>query len=244
MSGHKIKIYSDFDGTITNGDVWDTWIRLGNHFIKDKEKWSQVIRDFEAQKIGARECYHRELELMEGFNLDEFNRIIDTQPLDSGFLEFLKFCTEQDIPFTILSEGMDYYIERILLNNNLVLPYYANRLLIADDKKSIALDFPYSDSECTKCGCCKRNLLMNMTGDDEISILIGDGYSDTCVAHYADIVFAKKALASYCWKNNITYFDYVTFNDIRKKIEKIISQKKFNQRQTAKLNRRSLFLRG
>lgn len=244
MSEYKIKIYSDFDGTITNGDVWDTWIRLGNHFIKDKERWAQVISDFEEQKIGARECYHRELELMEGFNLDEFNRIIDTQPLDSGFIEFVKFCNKKNIPFTILSEGMDYYIDRILTNNNLTLPYYANRLLISDDRKSIALDFPYGDSECSKCGCCKRNLLMNLTGDDEISILIGDGYSDTCVAHYADIVFAKKSLASYCWKNNITYYDYVTFNDVRRKIEKIILQKQFKHRQSAKLNRRSIFLRG
>jgi hypothetical protein len=31
---------------------------------------------------------------------------------------------------------------------------------------------------------------MNMTGDDEISVFIGDGFSDAYI-QYADIVFAK-----------------------------------------------------
>jgi 2-hydroxy-3-keto-5-methylthiopentenyl-1-phosphate phosphatase len=116
--------------------------------------------------------------------------------------------------------------------------------VLHEDKKSFHLEFPFSDSDCTKCGTSKRNLLMNMTGDDEISVFIGDGFSDACVVNYADIVFAKKSLASYCWKNNITYFDFNDFGDIQRKIEKILHQKNIKHRQTAKLKRRDVFLRG
>jgi 2-hydroxy-3-keto-5-methylthiopentenyl-1-phosphate phosphatase len=85
---------------------------------------------------------------------------------------------------------------------------------------------------------------MNKTADCEISVFIGDGFSDACVVNYADIVFAKKSLASYCWKNNITYSEFQSFADIIKKIEKILHNKKLKHRQSAKLKRRDVFLRG
>ena len=86
--------------------------------------------------------------------------------------------------------------------------------------------------------------MLNMTGDDEISVYIGDEISDGCAAGYADIVFAKKSLASYCWKNNITYFEYKDFRDIKNKLEKILTMKNIKHRQRAKLKRREVFLSG
>jgi 2-hydroxy-3-keto-5-methylthiopentenyl-1-phosphate phosphatase len=237
----NLKIYCDFDGTITHKD---TWRDIGAFFIKQKDKWMRIQDKFREEKIGVRECFLREISLVEDFDLEKFNEIIDEQEIDESFQEFIRFCRSNSIPLTILSEGMDYYIGRILMNNGIDLPYYANRLIISDDKKNISLEFPYSDSECNKCGCCKRNLLINNTGDDEISVFIGDEISDGCVSYYADIVFAKKSLASYCWKNNITYFEYKNFSDIKNKLEKILIKKNIKHRQTAKLKRREVFLRG
>lgn len=237
----KLKIFSDFDGTIS---LYDTWIEMGEFFINDKEKWAAVIKEFEEQKIGARECFLRECALIENFDITEFNRIIDAQRLDPMFGKFVEFCNKNNLPLTILSEGMDYYIGRILANHRIDLPYFSNKLIISADGKSIGLEFPYSDSDCTKCGTSKRNILMNMCGDDDISVFIGDGFSDACVVNYADVVFAKKSLASYCWKNNITYYDYQTFGDIIRKLEKLLDSKSLKHRQAAKLKRREVFLRG
>jgi HAD superfamily phosphoserine phosphatase-like hydrolase len=238
---NKLKIFSDFDGTIT---IYDTWIEMGEYFIKDKESWAGVIRDFELQKIGARECFIRECSLIEDFDLVKFNEIIDNQNIDTKFIKFINFCESFGIPVTILSEGMDYYLERILSKFRLELPYFSNRFVLHDDKKSFHLEFPYSDSDCIKCGTSKRNLLMNMTAEDEISVFIGDGFSDACVVNYADVVFAKKSLASYCWKNNITYFEWNDFGDIQNKLEKLLKQKQIKHRQTARLKRRDVYLRG
>ncbi|MBE2218364.1 MAG: HAD-IB family phosphatase [Ignavibacteria bacterium] len=237
----KLKIFSDFDGTIS---FYDTWIEMGEFFINDKEKWAAVIKEFEEQKIGARECFLRECALVENFDITEFNRIIDAQRLDPMFGKFVEFCNKNRLPLTILSEGMDYYIGRILGNHGIDLPYFSNKLIISADGKSIGLEFPYSDSDCAKCGTSKRNILMNMCGDDDISVFIGDGFSDACVVNYADVVFAKKSLASYCWKNNITYYDYQTFGDVIRKLEKLLDSKSLKHRQAAKLKRREVFLRG
>jgi len=238
---HKLKIFCDFDGTITAKDVW---LEAGEYFIKKKDEWDSVIAAFESQDIGARECFLKECRLIEDFDLSKFNEIIDNIPLDSKFKEFYTFCASHNFPLTILSEGMDHYISRILNNNVLDIPSYSNKFVYPDAQNKVGLEFPYSDSECKRCGCCKRNLLLNMTGDDEISVLIGDGFSDTCVAEYADIVFAKSFLASYCWKNNITYFDYKDFGDVHKKLEKIIEKKVIKPRQNARVNRKDVYLRG
>jgi len=216
---------------------------MGEYFIKDKESWNNVITRFENMEIGARECFLKECSLVQDFDMNKFDEIIDSIELDSKFKEFVDFCSKEEIPVTILSEGMDYYIRRILAKHDLSIPYYANKFVLTEDNK-IGLEFPYSDSECTRCGCCKRNLLMNMTGDDEIAVLIGDGFSDVCAANYADIVFAKKSLASYCWKNNITYFDYDDFGDVKNKLQKILEKKIIKPRQNARVNRKDVYLRG
>lgn len=237
----KLKIFCDFDGTITKKDVW---IDTGEYFINDKVQWAIVLEKFNKGEIGARNCFLQEAALIENFDFEIFNKIIDKQEIDSHFGEFAEFCHSNNIPVYILSEGMEHYISRILGNIQADLPYYANAMIFSEDNKSFKLEFPNSDSDCDTCGCCKRNLILNLTGDDEISVYIGDGMTDTCAVQYADMVFAKKTLASYCWKNNITYFEYQNFSDIKNKLEKILAQKRIKHRQTAKFKRREVYLRG
>jgi len=105
-------------------------------------------------------------------------------------------------------------INYILKKENLDLTVFSNKLTIVSDLNgnilSLGCEFPYYDEHCNWCGTSKRNILMSNTNDlyGDISVFIGDGISDSCIVNYADIIFAKKNLASYCWKNNITYFEF------------------------------------
>jgi len=92
----------------------------------------------------------------------------------------------------------------------------------------------------------KRNVLINNTNDldGEVSVYIGDGVTDYCAVNYADIVFAKDKLASYCWKRNITYFEFKTFFDVMNKIEKLETKNRIKHRQEAKLKRRDVLMGG
>jgi len=47
-----LKIFCDFDGTITKNDVW---IDTGEYFIRKKDQWGKVLEEFEKEEIGARE---------------------------------------------------------------------------------------------------------------------------------------------------------------------------------------------
>ena len=239
---YKLKFYTDFDGTITMSDVWVNSI---GKFIKDKEKLKEIEDDFIDLKISARECIKRELEIVEDFSFEVFNKYLDDESIDPYFKKFLKWCEENSYPVTILSEGLDYYIEYILKREELDIKFYSNKMVV-NDSNEVRCEFPYRDEVCNYCGVSKRNILVNSTNDldEEISIFIGDGVSDYCVSNYADILFAKKRLASYCWKNNLTYFEYKDFSDVMKKIDKLKEQRKIKHRQEAKVRRKDVFLGG
>jgi len=241
----KLKIFCDFDGTVTKNDVWVS--ALGK-FIKDKEKFQIVCDEFINNVITSRECNVRELALVENFSFEKFNEYIDEEELDDYFRDFLKYCEINGYEIFLLSEGLDYYINYILEREKLNLKFFSNKLIRSYENGKIKLscDFPYTDEVCNYCGMSKRNILINNTNDwdNEISVFIGDGVSDYCASNYADIVFAKKRLASYCWKNNITYYEFKNFNDIINKLEKLKIKHKIRQRQNARILRRDVFLGG
>jgi len=242
-----LKIFCDFDGTVTKKDVWVN--SLGN-FIQDKEAFENICHQFDNLLISSRECIRRELDLLKDFTFEKFDEFIGNEEIEDDFIHFLDYLNVNKYEIFLISEGLDYYINRILARYNLShMKVYCNKLSYFYDENGIInldCEFPYSDEVCSFCGMSKRNVLINNTDEinKEISVLIGDGASDFCVSNYADIVFAKGKLASYCWKNNISYFEYRNFSDIISKIEKLKEKNKLKQRQTARGLRRDVFAGG
>ncbi|MEO8664363.1 MAG: MtnX-like HAD-IB family phosphatase [Ignavibacteria bacterium] len=242
MKSFRLKFFIDFDGTITKNDVW---INSLGKFINDKEKFARICEDLYTQKIGTRETVIRQLELIEDFSIDKFNSYLDEEPIDEHFKDFVTFCKEHDFDIRVVSGGLDHYITYILNRENIDLKCYACKMIWDERTKKLSSEFVHTDEYCRSCETCKRNILINSTNDleNEISVYIGDGASDYCVSGYADIVFAKGRLASYCWKNNITYFDYKNFSDIKNKIIKL-TEKKISHRQEAMIRRRDVMMGG
>lgn len=250
MKDYKLKIFCDFDGTVTKNDVW---VSAMGKFIKDKKKFEVVCEEFISNVISARECNLRELDLIEDFSYETLNKYLDEEELDDYFRDFLEYCRKNNYEITLLSEGLDYYITYILKRDNLDLKFFSNKLIVkkiinenGNCKTKLTCEFPFPDEHCTYCGMSKRNIIINNTNDldNEVSVFIGDGISDFCASNYADIVFAKKRLASYCWKNNITYFDFKNFNDVMLKLESLKNKNKIKHKLTAKNLRKEVFLGG
>jgi 2,3-diketo-5-methylthio-1-phosphopentane phosphatase len=243
MKNYKLKIFCDFDGTISKNDVWVDTI---NQFVTDTVKFESLLEEFESGNIGSREIGKMHLELVENFSLDKFNESIDKQEIDEHFKDFLSYCDEQGLEFCIVSSGWNHYINRIMKRENIDVKVYSSKLVMESESGKLYTEYEYSDEYCKLCETCKRNILINNTNDldNEISVLIGDGVSDFCVSNFADIVFAKGKLASYCWKNNITYFEYSNFSDIKNKLIKITEKNRLKHRQEAKIRRRDVFMGG
>ncbi|MBM7853964.1 2,3-diketo-5-methylthio-1-phosphopentane phosphatase [Desulfohalotomaculum tongense] len=199
--------FLDFDGTITKNDVVATMV------IKFcRPGWEELNNQWERGELSTEDCANKTFALFDA-TMEDIYRLLDTIELDNFFVDFVRVCKAGSYPIYILSDGYDILIQYILNRHGLSgLPVYANKLVTGSKGFSIACT--YKNPHCQKCGTCKKNLLHHLKGQNTQTVYVGDGCSDTCVCHEADIVFAKGSLLRYCHKNNVKALAYTSFQDI------------------------------
>jgi 2,3-diketo-5-methylthio-1-phosphopentane phosphatase len=250
MTFSMIKVFIDFDGTITRQDVGDTMFETFGG-----KKCLKFIQDYREGKLSALDCFRKECLSCGEVNKKELDGFIDSQEIDRSFKIFLNFCNDQELSYHIVSDGMDYYIQRILERNCLSdVPYFTNHLdlepLDGTTRVLFKPSFPFTDEVCDRCAFCKRNHILTLCNDDDIIVYIGEGYSDHCPVRYADIVFAKDDLQKYCHQENISYFEYRTFADIIERMTNILERQQskknslLRKRRQAQLAAREAFIGG
>lgn len=239
-----LKIFLDFDNTISQGDVGDA---LFEQF--GGEVCLQYDREYREERLTAKECIRKKCAACGEIDWRALEAFVDSRSIDPSFPEYIDFCKTHGLDCTIVSDGFDYYIGRMLRRFNIHdVPFFANTLEfeLTDSGAMVRLvpSFPYDDEECTRCACCKRNIIISRSGEEDVIVYVGDGYSDRCPVQYADVVFAKPELQDYCQRHNISYYEYRTFNDVRARLEELLRRKRVHKRHTAEANRQALFLAG
>lgn len=237
-----LRVFCDFDGTIASDDVGN---RLFSTFAG--EKAVEIVQRYLNDEINAREFLLQECAAIDSITPGELAKFVDQFEIDPHVPNFVQFCSAHEIPITILSDGLDFYVERILKKYKLAhVTWFANHAKFVRRGNAMKLvpSFPYRDAECDRCGNCKRNHVLTMSGDDDIIVYVGDGISDRCPVRYADIVFAKHTLIPYCQEQNITYHEFRHFGDVQSRLEKVIQQKRIRKRREAEMARRELFQQG
>jgi len=212
---NNCRLYIDFDFTITTDDV-------GNRFytyFSDGEN-EPLVRQWLKREISSYTCLTEEARLCHG-TLEEYQAYVDKFEIDPGFPDLIRFCEREGIPLEILSDGLDFYIERILRKYGIDgITYYANHADISADGLKITL--PYWTPNCPECGNCKGERIKTMRQDGDTIIYIGDGFSDLCAVKQADLIFAKDDLADYLRQNSKDFIEYNNLEEVRVKLEKYI----------------------
>ncbi len=245
-----MNVFIDFDGTISLQDVGDAMFeRFGGVRSVD------AIREYREGKISAVECFRRECNACGEVDKNALDVFLDAQEIDSTFKTFIGFCREHSLNPYIVSDGMDYYINRMLKNNGIEnVPLFSNRLEL-DPVHGTSLvrlqpSFPFTDEVCDRCANCKRNHMLTVSAEDDILVYIGEGYSDRCPARFADIIFAKDELLQYCNQENISYYEYKTFTNVQDRLKSLIEKKSSqkrphnHKRRQAELARREIYSGG
>ena len=245
----SLKIFADFDGTITVNDVGDALFeRFGGVGCRE------IIQLYQEGQISAAECFRRESAACGIVDVAAMNAFLDHQPIDPTFREFVRFCAAEQIALTIFSDGMDYYIWHILSREGLGhLPLFSNRLnlLPCSDALHVRFDpeFPHESDSCDRCASCKRAVMVSNTSDDDVVIMIGEGFSDRCPAPYADIIFAKDNLLTWCREQELLHYEYRSFGDIARRLHEMLSvhrtqpgKSRLHKRRQAELARKALFV--
>ncbi|MEX2191473.1 MAG: 2,3-diketo-5-methylthio-1-phosphopentane phosphatase, partial [Bacteroidota bacterium] len=104
-----LRIYCDFDGTAAFRDVGNSLFRT---FAGEKSE--SIVADYLSGTINARECLARECEALGPVQRKSLEEFVDGFQLDPTFAPFVGFCRSRDIPLTILSDGLDFSVQRLL----------------------------------------------------------------------------------------------------------------------------------
>jgi 2-hydroxy-3-keto-5-methylthiopentenyl-1-phosphate phosphatase len=203
------QVWLDFDGTISTADVLDELIAQ----YANSNAWQELERQWQAGKIGSRECLLREFAMLRVSALD-LDRFLDRIPLDPGIQGLLRLLEQHGVPFAILSDGIDLFIRKLL--GRLDLPDVIVRAnTITHEGQRISLVCPHGSGRCeTAAAHCKCASAEKLQVGQRRSIYIGDGRSDLCPAQKAEVVFAKGNLAAALEKLSIQSIPFKTLDDV------------------------------
>ena len=206
----RYAFFTDFDGTITKCDTCEAMVKT---FAQDG--WEEINRLWEQKLLSTQECAEQTFRLFNAVP-DDITQLMATIEIDEYFKDFINLVKKRGEKLTILSDGYDLCIKTVLMQNDICLPFYANKLIY---NGRFMIECINSNETCSLCGTCKKNLMEMLREKCETVVYIGDGYSDQCPAEHADIVFAKGSLTNYCNEKSIKYFPFNNFKDIINSIE-------------------------
>ena len=173
-------IACDFDGTITALDTVELTLRK---FASGK--WEVFDDLLEEGKISLEECMIEQFKLIKAPMEDIIQTIDAALVLRPGIVDLIEYCRAKEIEFTILSAGLDFYIDHVISK------YGWNNVRRVSGRTNmdngITVEFPkhrFMDSRTFKEDFVKTQKEMRKD-----VWYFGDGTSDREGAMAADVVF-------------------------------------------------------
>jgi 2-hydroxy-3-keto-5-methylthiopentenyl-1-phosphate phosphatase len=201
----------DFDGTIAKEDIGYSIVQ---NFARDGwQEWEEMWID---NKITTPMLAETQWNMLQASPQDVLNFASELK-LNEGFEDFYKTLKKKDYRIIIASEGFDFYIDPVLRENG-----FENLEVISSHleyKDGWEFKYPHASESCEQCGNCKKEVVNKLKKDGYKVYYAGDGYSDRCASHEADVVFAKSLLAKYCRDNGIPYTQFEDFHQILGNLE-------------------------
>ena len=209
-------VQCDFDDTIVTGNVGRS---LLNAFAS--AKWRAIENLYSTGEITVEEANRREFALLNVTKQTIEDHVFETAELRPGFPEFLEHCASTGLNFSVVSNGMDLYIEPALrsLFSSMAQIHSAHGK-ITENGISISYLDPYG-IDCKNA--FKLSWLRYFKSQGQEVIYIGDGKSDISAALEADYVIATSSLEDYFRSERLNYFEFKDFYDVRQAIDRILT---------------------
>jgi 2-hydroxy-3-keto-5-methylthiopentenyl-1-phosphate phosphatase len=210
-------IVVDFDGTACTSDVSEVLLD-----VFGDPSWPMYDEMVDRGEMGLREAMHVQAAMLRGTEDGMLAYALEHCPLDPTFAPFVGWATERGLPVSLASDGYAFYIRPILETEGLGhLEVISNEMTFPDDRPTPTLRHPNGHPECIGCGTCKMLAVQRAQAALGPVAFVGEGQSDRYGALYADVVFAKLALAPICERDGVPYLPYENFNDISGALEQL-----------------------
>lgn len=198
-----MRIYTDFDGTITDRD---SIVLLVQEFGGGDRYRRDLLSEFENGTLSAAEVIAEEIASVDA-SWEEVAACLEQKVrVDATFPAFVNWCRESSIPLCVVSSGLEQILAFMI--GDLGVPVVAHTARIA------GRSWRYHRRPESE----KESVVRAASEADEVTF-IGDGISDICVLPYVDRVFAKRYLEKYCRRRGIDFLPYDTFQDVRNRLQ-------------------------
>ena len=216
MSAPQVVVLVDFDGTAAAQNVAETLLEYyGSDEFLGGGEWKAHREAFRKGEMTLRD--YQEL----AFNgvdatLEEMSEGLKGMcwPRE-GLSDFITYCSTNAIHVTIVSNGLQFYVESVLANAAFDrIQVFA--VGVEGAPKQLRFSYPYDTPTCWEWGNCKCHVLEEAreSGEDVRVVMIGDGYSDYCAARLADASFARAAMRDHCDANGVAFIPFEDFHDV------------------------------
>jgi len=207
MEKTRLAVMCDFDGTITRKDVGHKiYTQFGD------ERWEEVNKSWRRGEMSSKDCLIGEYSFVDASE-QEVRDYVSTMEIDTGFVDLVATCRDNDIPIAVASDGFDFYIHALFEKYGLSdIEVFCNEMKF--NGRKVELSFPFYDQGCGVCGNCKRLHVQKFKDDSRKVVYIGDGLSDRFGARGSDVVFAKGELMEYLMKNNAEFIKFTNLSEV------------------------------
>jgi 2-hydroxy-3-keto-5-methylthiopentenyl-1-phosphate phosphatase len=201
----RTSVFLDFDGTITEADV-------GRHLLDRlaSSSWEHLSDEYRRGVIGSRECLIEQWALLPH---DEatLRATAAEVALDPGFGPLVQALRAAGADVSVVSDGFGFRAAEVGAAAG--IPVFTNRV----DWATGQLEFPHEDRccPCSTCGTCKQAPIKDAAAAGRTTVLVGDGTSDHKAALLADVIFAKRRLATWCDLFDVPYHRFATLADVQ-----------------------------
>jgi 2-hydroxy-3-keto-5-methylthiopentenyl-1-phosphate phosphatase len=209
-------VFLDFDGTLVEPNVA---ILVVEEFApRGRELARSIDLALKAQQLTLREAWAQEAAALPAARLPEMQEFIRRKaPLRAGASEFLALLREFQVRTTLLSGGLDIFIQPVLEREGLDLHVLSESAAPAPGG-GLEVSYPHGHPTCRLCGICKANVVGG-NGSDLRTVFVGDGSTDRYGAEVADIVFARHRLLEFCRQSSIPCYPFEDFGPVIERFE-------------------------
>ena len=209
----RYAVFVDYDGTITDVDTSDVFVR---HFGGDGI-WDEIEGRLNRREITLRDAMALEISYVRG-TLGEADELLRASVrVDPSFPAFVAYCESAGYPLTVVSSGIEPLIRRTLARHGLErLAVVANA--VTPGAEGWRIDF----RDESENGNDKAALVRAAAEAGFTTVYVGDGRSDYEAALAAGLRFAKRGrnLATYLTDSAVPFEPFSSFAEVSALLQK------------------------
>jgi len=200
-------IQCDFDGTITEEDV--SFLLLDT-FATDN--WRQLLEDYRTGNIPVGHLNREAFAMVKADKQSMLEAMTGKVKIRDGFHELVSYCRREGFRFVIVSNGLDFYIDKILKDLNLqdIEVYAAQTKFLY---KGLQVQYIGPDGDVLDEGFKEAYVDLFLRSDYRM-VYAGNGVSDFPAASRCNYIFATDQLLATCKEKKVECTAFTDLNEI------------------------------